>query len=115
MPERMPKIEKGAPTGLALILGDDGRFHAATRCNRVLARVPASKNFWPVRLQPGEEACISHQPVFYDFGVTRAEFASRQGVKQRRVRHDQDRLVKGVDPGLSPMRIYCRLFSSCGH
>ena len=110
VPESMAEIEQRPLAGLALVARDRLRLGAAAHRHRVLARGSAGEDLAPIGLEPGKEGGVANQPVFGDLGIAGAELAHRQRIEQRRVGHDQDRLVKranevlamaGIDRGLA--------------
>src|SRR5436309_10558929 len=79
--ERVAEIEQRPLAGLALIPTYGRGLHAAAHRDRMLTRRTAGEYLLPIRLEPGEETGIPHQPVFSDFGIAGAEFTQRQGIE----------------------------------
>src|SRR6476659_120126 len=80
----------------------------------MLARRPAREHVAPVRVEPGEERGVTDQSVFGHFGISGTELARRQGIEQRRVGEDQDRLMKCTDQVLAVAGIDCGLAADRG-
>ena len=105
----MAEIKEGPLSALALVMRHNCRFHPAAHRDCMLARRTAGKDLPPIRLQPGEEARISYQPVFDDFGITGPELARRQRVEQSGICNHQQRLVERADEVFAVFRIDCGL------
>ena len=105
MREGVSEIEQGPLAALALVAGDDRGLGPAAGRDRVLARGSSREHLAPVRFQPGEKPGVVDQAALDDLGVTGPESAKRKRVEERRVGHDQARLVEHSDQVFAVARV----------
>src|SRR4029079_11158806 len=109
------EIEKGADTGLGLVLGDDTRLHLAASGDGLDARLRiARKDRGGMVFEPGEEGGIAQQAVFSDLGIACRQFAPWQRIEQGDVDEDGAGLMEGANEVLAMGRIDAGLAADGG-
>ena len=110
MADGVPEIENRALSLLALILGHDRRLdldgaaHDALECRRMLG-----KDRRVLRLEKREVRRVGDHAVLHRFGESRRELHAGERRQQRRIGHDDARLVKGAQQILPGGHVHARL------